>query len=189
LSSSGDFELGAGRLLVARQVRDGQIGPPKSGKLRLVPLIEPMVKILAEYRPATGGVGRLFPALTPGRGGRANWRERGNGATYLSMLLVRRKVRKALKACGLPQTMTLYHCTRHTYGAQHVMGGGSLATLREILGHSSVQVTEHYGHLRPDLFRKEDLLEGDGRFRAGRREGDRTPAAEGFRSHWAPIGH
>jgi hypothetical protein len=38
------------------------------------------------------------------------------------------------------------------------MGGGSLATLREILGHSSVQVTERYGHLKPDLFRKEDLL-------------------------------
>jgi hypothetical protein len=38
------------------------------------------------------------------------------------------------------------------------MGGGSLATLREILGHSSVQVTERYGHLKPDHFRKEDLL-------------------------------
>lgn len=33
------------------------------------------------------------------------------------------------------------------------MGGGSVATLREIFGHSSVTVTERYGHLRPDLFR------------------------------------
>jgi len=38
------------------------------------------------------------------------------------------------------------------------MGGGSLATLREILGHSSVSVTERYAHLRADLFKAEDLL-------------------------------
>jgi hypothetical protein len=30
--------------------------------------------------------------------------------------------------------------------------------LREILGHSSVAVTERYAHLRSDLFRPEDLL-------------------------------
>ena len=33
-----------------------------------------------------------------------------------------------------------------------------MASLREILGHSSVQVTERYGHLRPDLIRPADLL-------------------------------
>jgi integrase len=149
----GDFDLGMGRLLVQRQVRNGRVGPPKSGKPRLVPLIEPLVKILAEHKLATGGAGKLFPPLNEKRGGTP-----GRPAQYLSIHLVWRKLRAALKACGLPETMTLYHCTRHTYGAQHVMGGGSLATLREILGHSSVQVTERYGHLNPDHFRREDLL-------------------------------
>lgn len=60
---------------------------------------------------------------------------------------------------GLPETLTLYHCTRHTFGAHHVMGGGSLATLREVLGHSSVLVTERYGHLRADLFKPSVLLQ------------------------------
>jgi integrase len=152
-----DFDLGAGRLLVQRQVRNGRVGPPKSGKPRLVPLIDPLVKILSEYKLATGGTGRLFPAQS-GRGGRAHWKAGGGAARFLSVKVVWCELRAALKACGLPEAMTLYHCTRHTYGAQHVMGGGSLATLREILGHSSVQVTERYGHLKPDLFRKEDLL-------------------------------
>ncbi len=48
--------------------------------------------------------------------------------------------------------------TTDTYAAQHV-GGGSLATLREILGHSSVTVTERYAHLRPNLFKPEDLVQ------------------------------
>jgi hypothetical protein len=72
--------------------------------------------------------------------------------------LVREKLRDALKLCGLPETLTLYECTRHSYGAQHVLGGGSLATLREILGHSTVKVTERYGHPRTDLFQPSDLL-------------------------------
>jgi hypothetical protein len=72
---------------------------------------------------------------------------------------VRTKLRDAFKANGLPETLTWYHASRYTYASQHVMGGGSLGTLREILGHSSVTVTERYAHLRPDLFRPEDLLQ------------------------------
>jgi hypothetical protein len=68
-------------------------------------------------------------------------------------------LREALATCGLPETWTWYHASRHTYAAQHVMGGGSLATLREILGHSSVAVTERYAHLRADLFKPGDLLQ------------------------------
>jgi hypothetical protein len=39
-----------------------------------------------------------------------------------------------------------------------MLGGGSLTTLREILGHSTVKVTERYAHLRADLFQPSDLL-------------------------------
>jgi integrase len=152
----GDFDLEKGRLMVQRQVRHRRVGPPKSGKPRLVPLIGPLVKVLAEYRLATGGAGRLFPPLNPNKGGTKKTPPR-----FLSMEVVHEKLREALRLCELPETLTLYQCTRHTYGAQHVMGGGSLATLREILGHSSVTVTERYGHLRPDLFTSDDLLKFD----------------------------
>ena len=143
----GDVDLDARRILVQRQVRHGKVGPTKSNKPRLVPLIEPLAKILAEWRLATGGAGLVFKPLTP-------WRQRSRFIKDSSM---RDALHDALEACELPK-MTWYSCSRHTFGAQHVMGGGSFGVLREILGHSSVAVTERYAHLRSDLFRPEDLL-------------------------------
>jgi integrase len=144
----GDVDLGARRMLVQRQVRHGKVGPTKSGKPRLVPIIAPLAKILGEWKLATGGEGLMFRPLTP-------WRKRSH---FIKDTSVREKLREAFKACGLPESLTWYNVSRHTYASQHVMGGGSLATLREILGHSSVTVTERYAHLRPDLFKPEDLL-------------------------------
>jgi integrase len=144
----GDVDLDAGRMLVQRQVRQGKLGPTKNGKPRLVPIIGPLSKILAEWKLATGGDGLIFKPLTP-------WRRRSKFIKDSSM---REALRGAFEACGLPATWTWYTVSRHTYASQHVMGGGSLATLREILGHSSVTVTERYAHLNPGLFKAEDLL-------------------------------
>ena len=47
--------------------------------------------------------------------------------------------------------------TRHTFASQWVMNGGSIEKLKEILGHSTVQVTERYAHLRTDLFDQREL--------------------------------
>ncbi len=143
----GDVDVAARRILVQRQVRHGKVGPTKSGKPRLVPIIEPLAKILAEWKLATGGEGQLFRPLN----------NRGP-SRFMAPESMITKLREAFEACGLPKTWTWYNASRHTYAAQHVMGGGSLATLREILGHSSVTVTERYAHLRPDLFRPEDLI-------------------------------
>ena len=149
----GDIHIEARRILVQRQVRHGRVGPPKSGKPRVVPIIDALAKILAEFKLATGAEGKLFP---PGdaRGGGVAKKPR-----YLGGALISKRLREAFKGCGLPETMTVYSAGRHTYGAQHVMGGGSLAALKEILGHSGVQVTERYGHLRADLIKPADLLQ------------------------------
>jgi hypothetical protein len=32
------------------------------------------------------------------------------------------------------------------------LGGGSIELLSKVMGHASVTTTEHYSHLRPDLF-------------------------------------
>jgi integrase len=161
----GDIDLGSRRILVQRQVRHGKVGPTKSGKPRLVPVIEPLAKILAEWKLGTGGEGRVFRPIPRARRTPRPSRPRTNASSrpaakprFLGPRLIQLKLRAALKECGLPETLTLYECGRHTFGAQHVLGGGSLATLREILGHSTVKVTERYGHLRADLFRPGDLL-------------------------------
>ena len=53
-------------------------------------------------------------------------------------------------------TLTWYQATRHTFASHWVLSGGSLEKLANVMGHSSVVVTERYAHLRPDLFREED---------------------------------
>jgi hypothetical protein len=57
----------------------------------------------------------------------------------------------AFAAAKLPQ-LTWYQATRRTYGGRFVSNGGSLERLRLILGHSSTEVTQRYGHLVRDQF-------------------------------------
>ena len=58
---------------------------------------------------------------------------------------------------GRPRVPTFDEAGRHTFASQWVLSGGSIEKLREILGHSSVLVTERYTHLKPELFGAADL--------------------------------
>jgi len=51
----------------------------------------------------------------------------------------------------LPE-MTWYQATRHSFASQWVISGGSLETLCQMMGHSSVMVTERYAHLIPGRY-------------------------------------
>ena len=43
-----------------------------------------------------------------------------------------------------------FHDLRHTFASQFVMKGGNIYTLREILGHTDVKMTQRYAHLSPE---------------------------------------
>jgi integrase len=47
-----------------------------------------------------------------------------------------------------------FHTCRHTFASWHVQTGTDLYTVKELLGHSTIQLTERYSHLRPDGLKK-----------------------------------
>ena len=120
----------------------------KDDEPRVVPLLNALAPILAEWKLKTGGEGLVFTPAVATRGGRP---ELGTAPTFVRPHTLHKNLRKALAACGLP-AITWYHATRHTFASQWVLNGGSIEMLSKVMGHSSVLVTQRYAHLRPDLF-------------------------------------
>lgn len=141
-------------LHVCEQVQDGVVLSPKSRKSRTVPIGDSLLPVLKEAKLRSGGAALVVPP------------ENGRRHNHLSAHTLGKRFKDALKAlnaqgAGL-RDMSWYQATRHTFGSRFVMGGGSLAMLKEILGHSTVLVTEqHYVHLRSDMFTPADLARVD----------------------------
>lgn len=135
-----DIDLGRRRIVVARSVG----GPLKDNDIRVVPILDSLMPVLRSWMVRHPGSGPLFP---PTRG----------GGRYMRKQTLHRHLRKALKACDLPVELTWYQCTRHTFASHWVMDGRPIEKLQEILGHSSVTVTERYAHLSPEMFTEADF--------------------------------
>jgi hypothetical protein len=67
-----------------------------------------------------------------------------------------------------------FHSLRHTFASWAVMRGMDLYRLKEIMGHSDIQVTMRYAHLRPDATRKDmERFFGNGRQETLQEENER----------------
>lgn len=44
------------------------------------------------------------------------------------------------------------HLLRHTFATSYILGGGDISSLRLILGHSDIKVTEKYLHISNTLY-------------------------------------
>ena len=131
----GDFspDLSCVRIERAVQMVNGKpvLGPPKSRRSRrLIPIPE-------DYRP--------YAAYLLRHGGKAFiWSSSRDNLLY-SVGTFRRRFYKALEA--IPGVRKLSpHCCRHTYSTLLQAKGVSIEMVARILGHESIQTTEHYTH-------------------------------------------
>ncbi len=122
--------------LSARHIR---LRATKSGKLRHVPISEACMELLerlAEAEFSQAPQGWLFPSA------------------YSDSPMTRpvRPWKRACRAVGLPISLR-FHDLRHIFAAACVSDGIPLFTLQQLLGHSSIRMTERYASLA-----REDLL-------------------------------
>jgi integrase len=130
-------------------VRESVQGKTKDLDSRVVPIMDQLRPVLTQWRLRTGGTGLVIPPVRQGR--------------YLDDHSIGRKLRKALEDNGLwvetdqrAAQLNWYRCTRHTFASHYVAAGGTLETLKEIMGHSSFNVTLRYAHLLPGAFSEAD---------------------------------
>lgn len=69
-----------------------------------------------------------------------------------------------------------FHDLRHTFASWWVQAGGSLMTLRDLLGHSSMHMVERYAHLNTAGFHDEIREVFDAQFPHRERKNDAHPA-------------
>jgi integrase/recombinase XerC len=141
----GDVDLAGARVLVRRG---------KGGKDRLIPMGPPAAKALAlwlerrrhlcplpEGGPKGAGAGTSGPLFLGRRGGRLHDRE------------VRRILSRRLAGAGLDASLGP-HSLRHSFASHLLIAGADLKSIQDMLGHSSLAVTQRYTHLDLDHLRR-----------------------------------
>lgn len=127
-----DVDLVAGRLVVSRNLSRGEITTPKNGKTREIPLGDDVLASLKRHRHLRGDIvfcttdGSMF---TKGESKHPLWR--------------------ACRRAGLRRIG--WHVLRHTFASHLVMRKAPIKAVQELMGHSTVQMTERYAHLSPDV--------------------------------------
>jgi integrase len=145
----GDIDLKAGLLTVMRTDWRGQVGAPKSGKARKVPLTARAMAALRSIRHLKGKL--VFC-----------W-EDGSPWTFTTM---RAGLKRQQKRAGI--RITGWHVLRHTFCSHLAMRGAVPKAIQDLAGHQSVAVTNRYMHLGPGELRNAIAL-----LETGRQVGDK----------------
>ncbi|HIB9825168.1 TPA: tyrosine-type recombinase/integrase [Escherichia coli] len=103
----------------------------KNGKLRRVPVCDKAFVLLTEQRQHLGDEGWVFP---------------GKG-TDNPVSEPRRLQKRLCEAAGIPP-FTI-HEMRHTFATKLIESGADIHTVKDLLGHSTIKVTELYLHASP----------------------------------------
>jgi site-specific recombinase XerD len=125
----------------------------KGNKARIVPLMEPTKQVLQRYmeeRRLLESSANMYPLFYNKRRQKLT----RAGVNYI-LAKYKAKARENNKSL-IPEVLTC-HCLRHTKAMHLLQAGVNLVYIRDLLGHSSVQVTEIYAKV--DSKQKREAIE------------------------------
>lgn len=125
-----DVDLAAGRLIVRRNLVRGNLGTPKSGRNREVPLSDGTIRALKAHRHLRSELVFCQPS-----------------GEILNKEKCKHPIWRACKRAGLRRLG--WHVCRHSFASHLAMRGVPLKVVQELLGHSTIQMTMRYAHLAP----------------------------------------
>jgi len=135
---------------------------PKGGKTRYVPLSEQAKTILRSFDSLFRSAW-VFPGLVD------------ETQPMDSRAFLRRAFEPGLRQAGI--TGVCWHTLRHTAASRRIMAGVDLMSVKEILGHRSIQTTLRYSHLDPRHL-QEAINRGSLNFGTGSKTGSTTGASD-----------
>lgn len=123
-------------------------GPTKSDRARYVPILDPLLPLLQQWR-----------LRQPGR---LVFTNMAGAMLQPSSRIFQEVLHRVLDAAafekvvrnGRERPCIRFHDLRHTFASHWVARGGDLFKLQKILGHQSVQMTMRYAHLAPEAYRE-----------------------------------
>ena len=133
-----DVDLVTGRVMVRRNYVRGHVGTPKNGKAREIPLCDDAIAALTDHP-------------TRFRGGLVFCNKKGD---FLTKEMSKHPLWRACKRAGLPFPHLGWHALRHSFASHLAMRGATAKAIQELLGHSTIEMTNRYMHLSPDARRE-----------------------------------
>ncbi|MCP3167704.1 tyrosine-type recombinase/integrase [Myxococcus qinghaiensis] len=133
-----DLDLQRGKVHVQRTIWRGVEGLPKGGRERMVDLPASAVEALKGHRHLRGAY--VFC--------------QEDGMPFTDGML-KHPLTRALKAASIVREVGLigWHDLRHTYGSHLAMRGVPLKVIQELMGHATIEMTNRYAHLSPEVKR------------------------------------
>jgi integrase/recombinase XerD len=117
----------------------------KGNKQRVVPLGRPAVAALRDYLSVKAELGNGALSVSSANA----FAFTSKTGRPLTRIFLWSLVKKYCKRAGLPQSVSP-HTLRHSFATHILAGGADLRTVQELLGHSSIQTTQHYTHVDRD---------------------------------------
>lgn len=142
----GDVDLQNGLVTIQRSFN----GPTKSGDLRRIPIFNVLRADLIAWMLKVQSMPVVFP--------------NGRGKMHTPSARVFQEIlHRVLDRAGFPtierngkrHRYITFHGLRHTFASHFMMRGGDLYTLKALLGHKNIEMTQRYAHLAPHVFEGE----------------------------------